>query len=154
MLLFFYTSFPLRTIIDLIDKAILYLYLGDKVAELRQHGINGVIELVAIVRLADHSPVYQDQNGKEEPELINTIFRGIDMDKLIAHLSTVVGQTPEEFKAFIYNLYYDPLVSFIYDIWGRCLNLDQKLPADEDMESIEESHRHGDMLTFQPNPTP
>jgi hypothetical protein len=43
LLLFFRTTLPIRTVVDMIDKAILYLYIGDKVKELRMHGINGVI---------------------------------------------------------------------------------------------------------------
>ena len=30
-------------------------------------------------------------------------------------------QEPEELKAFIYNLYYDPLVRLLYDMWGKYL---------------------------------
>jgi hypothetical protein len=57
LLLFFRTTFPIRTVVDLIDKAILYLYIGDKVKELRTHGINGMIELVGLAqrRWLDHA---------------------------------------------------------------------------------------------------
>jgi hypothetical protein len=37
-------------------------------------------------------------------------------------LATVIGQTPQELKAFIYNMHYDPIVMFIYEIWERYLN--------------------------------
>lgn len=144
MLLFFNTTSPLRTIIDLIDKALLYSYLGDKVTELRKHGINGVIELVAIAQLADKSPAFENQNNKAEPEIINAIFRDIDVNKLISNLASVVGQTTDELKAFIYNLYYDPLGSFIYDIWGRCLNLDHRLDIDDEMEMNGEPNLNDD----------
>jgi hypothetical protein len=57
LLLFFRTTLPIRTVVDLIDKAILYLYIGDKVKELRTHGINGMIELVGLAqrRWLDHA---------------------------------------------------------------------------------------------------
>jgi hypothetical protein len=48
LLVFFQTSMPLRTVIDLMDKAILYLYIADKTADLRMHGLNGAIELIAL----------------------------------------------------------------------------------------------------------
>ncbi len=100
--LVFRTTFRLQTIVDWIDKAILYLYLGDKVEALRPHGINGVIELVSLVDFA-----------KEKQ-----LFAGINKDRLIEDLAKKVDQKPDEFKMLIYSLHYDPAVIFIRDIWG------------------------------------
>jgi len=122
LLLFFLTTFPLRAVVDMIDKAILYLYLGDKTKELRQHGINGVIELVALAKLAEEIPAYQGQEDTPSGESLGKLFKGLNTDKLLNDIADVIGQTPEELKAFIYNMYYDPMVKFIYEIWGRYLN--------------------------------
>jgi len=122
LLLFFLTTFPLRAVVDMIDKAILYLYLGDKTTELRQHGINGVIELVALAKLAEEIPAYQGQEDTPSGEPLGKLFKGLNTDKLLNDIAAVIGQTPEELKAFIYNMYYDPMVKFIYEIWGRYLN--------------------------------
>jgi hypothetical protein len=122
LLLFFLTTFPLRAVVDMIDKAILYLYLGDKTKELRQHGINGVIELVALAKLAEEIPAYQGQEDTPSGESLGKLFKGLNTDKLLNDIAAVIGQTPEELKAFIYNMYYDPMVKFIYEIWGRYLN--------------------------------
>src|SRR5205823_10519177 len=117
--LFFQTTFPFRTIIDMMDKAILYLYIGDSVKELRTHGINGIIELVALVPLANKKAAYGKMDGTTES---NAFFDNCDPDKLIETLRKVLKQEPEELKAFIYNMYYDPLVRLLYDVWGRYLN--------------------------------
>ena len=110
--LLFETTLPLRTIVDLIDKAILYLYLGETVKELRQRGINGVIELVTLIGL---------QEGTRSALTTKDFFKKIDIDQLVNDLATAAKQTPNEFRAFVYNLYHDPLVQFIWDIWSRYL---------------------------------
>ena len=122
LLLFFQTTFPLRTVVDMIDKAILYLYLGDDVEKLRKHGINGVIELVALANLAEQIPAYRNGHANSSAEQIGSLFRTINTEKVIADVAQVLGLTTDELKAFIYNMYYDPMVKFIYEIWGRYLN--------------------------------
>jgi hypothetical protein len=119
--LFFVTTFPLRTVVDMIDKALLYLYLDKKVEELRKHGINGVIELVALAKLAEKIPAYKTQH-ETTPEPMGPLFTNINTEDLINDVAKVIGQTPQELKAFIYNMYYDPMVKLIYEIWGRYLN--------------------------------
>ena len=52
----------------------------------------------------------------------NRFFNDCDPDKLLESLRKVLNQEPEELKAFIYNLYYDPLVKLLYSIWGKYLN--------------------------------
>jgi hypothetical protein len=118
LLLFFQTTFPLRTVVDMIDKAILHLYVGETVKELRQRGINGVIELVALARLAEQKPAYAGSAATA----FSPFYSKIQIDTLIADVAAVMKQTPDQLKAFIYNLDYDPMVCFIYDIWGRYLS--------------------------------
>lgn len=122
LLLFFLTTFPLRSVVDMIDKAILYLYLGDKTKLLREHGVNGVIELVALAKLAEKVPAYRSQDREVTEEPLGELFKDINTEELINNIAKVIDQTPQELKAFIYNMYYDPMVRFIYDIWGRYLN--------------------------------
>ena len=33
--------------------------------------------------------------------------------------SVYPGQSEDELKAFMYNMYYDPVLIFIYEVWGR-----------------------------------
>lgn len=121
LLLFFQTTFPMRSVVDMIDKAILYLYIGDKTKELRTHGINGVIELRALAKLAEKTPAYLGGAAAAEDKELGAFFGGVSSEALIVSVATVLGQTVDELKAFIYNLYYDPVVVFIYDVWGRYL---------------------------------
>ena len=46
----------------------------------------------------------------------------INTEKVIADVAQLLDLTADELKAFIYNMYYDPMVKFIYEIWGRYLN--------------------------------
>jgi hypothetical protein len=116
---YFQTTFPLRTIVDMMDKAILYQYIGDSVKELRTHGINGVIELAALVPLANRKAAYGKMDGTSAGD---PFFDSCDIQKVIVDLAKMLKLEPEELEAFIYNLYYDPMVKLLYDIWGRYLN--------------------------------
>jgi hypothetical protein len=129
LLIFFRTPLPLRTIIDLIDKAILYLYLGDKAAELRKHGINGAIEMMLLAKVAETKPLFSTQlSAKEHP-----LFQGINIETVMPSIATVLGQTPEELRVFICTLYYDPLVAFIADLWGR--TMPQSAPVEKNCQA-------------------
>lgn len=118
--LFLQTTLPLRSIIDMIDKAILYLYIGDTVGELRKQGINGVIELVTLAHLGNREAAYE-MSG-DAGSAIDPFFADVDAVSLVARVATVLNQEPNVLKAFIYNCYYDPQISLIYDIWGKYLN--------------------------------
>lgn len=123
LFVFFQTTFPIRTVVDMIDKAILYLYIGDRVKELRSHGINGVIELVALAKLIENSPAYAGGRAPAGTIGFSKFFEQVDAAQLIKDVATVLGQSVDELKAFIYNMYYDPVVMFIYDVWGRYLDV-------------------------------
>ena len=129
LLLFFQTTFPMRTVVDMIDKAILYLYIGDKVKELRSHGINGVIELVALAKLIEKRPAYAGGQALAGTVGFSKFFEEVDAAQLIKDVARVLGQSVDELKAFIYNMYYDPMVMFIYDVWGRYLDV---MPFEEE----------------------
>ncbi|HYW69772.1 MAG TPA: hypothetical protein VE961_01980 [Pyrinomonadaceae bacterium] len=120
---FFQTTLPIRTVVDMIDKAILYLYLGDKVKQLRTLGVNGVIELVALAKLIEKTPAYAGGRAPGAEVGFSNFFAAVNATQLIADIATALGQSPDELKAFIFNMYYDPVVLFIYDVWGRCLDV-------------------------------
>ena len=123
--LFFQTTFPLRSVVDMMDKAILYLYIGDKTKDLRTHGINGMIELVALVPLASKKAAYGPMSGTATAD---RFFADHSSTTLIENLKSVLQMEPQELKAFIYNMYYDPAVRLLYDIWGKYLEVDAEPP--------------------------
>lgn len=118
----FQTTFPIRTVVDMIDKAILYLYIGDKVKDLRERGINGVIELVALAKLIEGKAAYSGERAPAGSLGFNKVFTLENPQRLIKDVGDVMGQTEDQLKAFIYNMYYDPVVRFIYDAWGSDAN--------------------------------
>jgi hypothetical protein len=118
LLIFFQTTMSLRTVVDLIDKAYLYMYIGDKVVDLRKHGINGVIEMMALGKvIADKAslPVLKGDLAD------HSLLQSINQDHLISDIARDIGQSEDELRTFIYALRRDPLVTFINDIWGRTL---------------------------------
>lgn len=114
-MLFLETTFSLRAIVDMIDKAILYLYIGDKIVELREHGINGIIELVTLAKLAKKQRAFD--NAPHEG--LNPLFEKLDVEKVMREIGEVLKQDPVVLKTFIYNMESDPMVTLIYNIWGR-----------------------------------
>lgn len=104
--LFFRTTFPLRTITDWIDKAILYLYMGDKVTELRKRGINGATDVLSLGELLDKASLFRKEVR-------------IDTDHLVLEIGKAVGLEPDEFKMLMVSLTRDPAVRLIDAIWGR-----------------------------------
>jgi hypothetical protein len=117
--LFLRTSFPLRTIVDWIDKAILYTYLGKKVDLLRERGINGAIELGGLLELSDKLPVESYQQGHLVFEELRSDLKALDSQALYRAIADAIGLKYEELLYLIYNLYYDPMVDTLYRIWGR-----------------------------------
>jgi hypothetical protein len=117
--LFLRTSFPLRMIVDWIDRAILYGYLGKKTISLRERGINGAIEMGGLVELADKVPVETYHDGVLIREELKADFKNLDSSKLYQEIGETIGLKHEELLNLIYNLYYDPMVDTLYQIWGR-----------------------------------
>jgi hypothetical protein len=119
LLLFFRTTLPIRTVVDLIDKAILYLYIGDKVKELRTNGINGMIELVGLVKSVDKTTAFASGLAPGGGNEFSKLFEEVNAVQLIKDVAKSLGQSEDELKAFMYNMYYDPVLIFIYEVWGR-----------------------------------
>jgi hypothetical protein len=117
--LFLRTSFPLRMIVDWIDRAILYGYLGKKTIALRERGINGAIEMGGLVELADKDPVEIYHDGLLVKEDLKADFKNLDNSKMYQEIGDSIGLKYEELLILIYNLYYDPMVDTLYKLWGR-----------------------------------
>ena len=89
--LLFQANFSPKVVIDWIDQAFLYNYVGDKVEQLRVRGIRGAIELASL---------------REED------------DALLESIAKVLDITPLELRNLIENLYQDNQVRLIWEIWG------------------------------------
>ena len=83
------TNFQLKILLDWIDQALLYIYVGDKIHVLSSKGVRGIVELAAL----------HDTN-----------------DKLRASIASELGVTPEQLDYFVGNVYEDPHVDFIWDL--------------------------------------
>jgi hypothetical protein len=117
--LFFRTSFPLRTVVDWIDKAILYTYLGKKTLVLRERGIGGAIELGSLLELSEKLPVETTVEGKLKTEPLRMDLLQLDVQALYKEIAEALEIKYEELLSLIYAIYYDPMVDNLYDIWGR-----------------------------------
>ena len=117
--LFFRTSFPLRSIVDWIDRAILYGYIGKKITLLRERGINGAIEMGGLLELSEKTPVEGYHDGQPVMEELKKDLRDLNTLNLYKEIEDAIGLQHEELLYLIYNLYYDPMVDTLYELWGR-----------------------------------
>jgi hypothetical protein len=53
------------------------------------------------------STVFQQRTNENEDEVCYSA------------VAKSLGQSEDELKAFMYNMYYDPVLIFIYEVWGR-----------------------------------
>ena len=95
------TSFEWKTILDFIDQAILFLYLGDKVEQLRSIGIRGAIELVEIGEKMTESAT------KDQAE------------KMVDLIAKKIEEPPVAVENLIATLSEDVQVEFIWTLWGE-----------------------------------
>lgn len=89
------TGFEWKVILDIVDQAILYNYVGDKLEALRPIGVRGAIELVEL----------------SDPK----------NDEMILLIATELGQKPVAVEKLIYTLREDPQVDFIWTLWGETI---------------------------------
>jgi hypothetical protein len=87
------SNFPPKVLIDWMDQALLYLYLGEKVGELRPCGIRGAIELAALEEETQDSA-------------------------LVGRLAKRVDREPEEFSHLIKTLAEDTQATTLLRLWG------------------------------------
>jgi hypothetical protein len=98
--LFLRTNLPWKVILDLIDAAVLFNYVGIKVEGLRPLGIRGALEL------SDVNELLADEKTKDQ---------GIDLVRLIA---MAIGQPEEGVRNLIQTVEDDYQVQFIGELWG------------------------------------
>ena len=90
----FKTQYQLKIILDWIDQALLYGYVGDKLNDLRVVGIRGIVEFALLYE------------KKDNPALIESI-------------ATRINSTPELVKNFIDAIYSDPHIEFICNLFSE-----------------------------------
>jgi hypothetical protein len=105
--LYLQSGFEWKVVLDLIDQAILFMYVGDKLPALRPIGIRGAIELVEL---------YEDNNRSESEDLPYPRERAEKMVKSIAEKLEEEEHTVEN---MIWMLKHDPQVDLIMTLWGE-----------------------------------
>ena len=108
------TNLEWTLILDLIDQAILYLYVGDKIADLRTIAIRGALEM---------SQIRWYDSGSDPARMAE----GDAMKKSIA---AKLGENETSITNLIDTLYDDPQVGFVYSMWLEAFPEDAS--ADQD----------------------
>ena len=95
------TNLEWKVILDIIDQAILFDYVGESLALLRPLGIRGSIEIATI-----------------QENLLDSAQRDEAM-KLVAAIAAVLKQDERGVLNLIRNAYEDVQVDFIWALWGE-----------------------------------
>ncbi|MGB2698610.1 MAG: hypothetical protein WBD28_12235 [Candidatus Zixiibacteriota bacterium] len=90
--LLFKTNYELKIIVDWIDQALLYNYVGKMIEELRPIGIRGIVEFAIL---------YESDN-----------------DNLLKSVAQRINANSDELKHFLFVVYDDPHICFIWDLIG------------------------------------
>jgi hypothetical protein len=96
------TNLEWATIMDLIDQAILYNYVGGKLSSLRSMGIRGAIELASLQQELTSTDADRRAIGKAGAE----------------DVATRLGQKVVSTNLLIETLYDDLRVDLIWELWG------------------------------------
>lgn len=100
--LLFRTNFPPKVVIDWMDQALLYCYVGDAACALRVRGIRGATELALL----------QDS---QEQDLLTAVAACVKIS--VPELSNLAG-----------NFYFDNQVRLVWEIWGGFEEAGRPLP--------------------------
>lgn len=100
--LLFRTNFPPKVVIDWMDQALLYCYVGDASVALRVRGIRGATELALL----------QDS---QEQDLLTAVAACVKIS--VPELSNLAG-----------NFYFDNQVRLVWEIWGGFEEAGRPLP--------------------------
>jgi len=119
------TNIEWKTILDVIDEAILFGYFSDKVVELRSFGIRGVGRLASI------------QDGLESKDA------GVrkQAEELLSSIATVVERPEAAVRNAIYNADTDYQVAFL---WHLRFDTDEGIIPTEPTSSTEPASTTGD----------
>lgn len=96
--LLFKINVPPKVLMDWMDQALLYNYLGESTTQLRVRGIRGAIELAAL------------RDGLEAPQ---------DTPQLVASMAQALGVSHVELRNLVENIYFDNQVQLVWKIWGE-----------------------------------
>jgi hypothetical protein len=97
------TSIEWKLILDIIDQAILFNYVEDKIAQLRSIGVRGAIEF-AYVGVA-----LEDKNAGRKKWA----------EKTVESVASTLGKDEQAVRHFMRVLNEDTVVEFIWDLWGE-----------------------------------
>jgi hypothetical protein len=111
-------NIPWKVILDLIDQAILFGYVGDKIKKLPAFGIRGAIELATI---------RDDLDAHETQERAKAVVKSI---------AEVLDTKEEAVLNMVYNAYDDLQVNLIWSLWG-----DEDFEAEDETEATGDSHQ-------------
>jgi hypothetical protein len=107
------TNLSPKVLIDWIDQALLYIYVGDDIAKLRPRGIRGAIEMASLYREEYYArPDAVDKAGLQ----------------VIASVAAALSISAEEVLKLVRSLYQDNQVLTLWRLWGS-LDPDQRAPA-------------------------
>jgi hypothetical protein len=101
------TNLEWKVILDMIDQAILFNYLGPEGASLRSMGIRGAIELAEIGDCLKES-VESRSPTKDWPALIKQIAKDLNREQAEDAVWNLIG-----------TLLEDPQVDFVWRLWGE-----------------------------------
>jgi hypothetical protein len=88
------THYQMKVILDWVDQALLYIYVGDKIKDLHKSGIRGITEF-AILYESEHKA------------------------KVIDSLRRILDSTPELVENFLDVTYNDPHIRFIWNLFSE-----------------------------------
>ena len=108
------TNIEWKVILDLMDQAILFGYVGEKIAKLRPLGIRGAIELATIQNSLESGEVQEAQRARN----------------LVSYAAKVLEQDESAVLNMIVETYEDVQVNFLWSLWG-----DASLEDEEDEEA-------------------
>lgn len=125
------TNLEWRVILDLIDQALLFNYIGNKVASIRSMGCRCSIELATLQQLLTSSDLERKAEGEQRT----------------AELATKLELDLHSTKNLIENCYEDLQIQFIWDLWGDAI-------PSEEPEEARPKEAANPVGSIQPAPVP
>ena len=118
--LLFRTNLEWNVILDLVDQAMLINVVGEKIDGLRVFGARGAIEMASLYQQAIASELatltppeaLNDDDGPDYPSDSSNAVT------LLARIGAELGQDATAARNIGYQMYYDPLVQFVWTHWN------------------------------------
>lgn len=115
------TSIEWKVILDIIDQAILFTYLGSKMEAWRSLGFRGSVEVAAM---------FDDLEDEDDPQVLSRAQATVSL------MSSKLGESEDCVRNLIQTLYHDVQVKFIWDLWGEAALDGSDEDADEETEPV------------------